>query len=220
MTLDGADLMRALAHPTRLALVEVLQLHENLTATEASELLGITPTNCAFHLRAMGRYGLVEEVGKGPGRRRPWRLAVRSLGFSDVQPDAESTAAARALSDVIVDQWLNRIRRVQADRDDEPDEWREVFGGSHSIAFGTADEVAEMIVDIRAILGRYDDRLRQRRSRPADSRAVELLLFAQPYESELPSSDQPPASGRSHGSGQPPASGVKPAKRGRARPAS
>jgi hypothetical protein len=38
-----------------------------------------------------------------------------------------------------------------------------------------------MITDIQAVLGRYDDRLRHHRRRPADGRAVELLLFAQPY---------------------------------------
>jgi DNA-binding transcriptional ArsR family regulator len=181
MTFDRADLMRALAHPTRLALLEVLQLHESLTATEASELLGVTPTNCAFHLRAMGRYGLVEEVGQGPGRRRPWRLVATSLGFSDVQPDEKSTIAARALSDVIIDQWLSRIRRVQADRHHEPPEWQEVFGGSHSIVFGTRAEIEEMMADLRKVLDRYDSRLRHNRGRPADGRAVELLLFAQPY---------------------------------------
>jgi DNA-binding transcriptional ArsR family regulator len=181
MTSDRADLMRALAHPTRLALLEVLQLHESLTATEASELLAITPTNCAFHLRAMGRYGLVEEVGQGPGRRRPWRLVAKSLGFSDVQPDEKSTLAARALSDVLIEQWLNRIRRIQADRHHEPHEWQEVFGGSHSIVFASRAEIEEMLADIRAVLGRYDDRLRHDRGRPADGRAVELLLFAQPY---------------------------------------
>jgi DNA-binding transcriptional ArsR family regulator len=180
MTLDRADLMRALAHPTRLALLEALELHGSLTATQASELLDVTSTNCAFHLRALGRYGLVEEIGKGPGRRRPWRLATMSLSFSDVQPDEESTIAARALSDVLVDEWLNRIRRVQADRHREPPEWQEVFGGSRGIVVGTRVEIAEMVADIRAVLGRYDERLRQQRH-PPDGRAVELLLFAQPY---------------------------------------
>ena len=175
-----AELMRALAHPTRLALLEVLQLHESLTATEASEQIGVTPTNCAFHLRALGRFGLVQEVGTGPGRRRPWQLVRTALTFSDVQPDEGSTLAARALSDVMVDQWLDRTRRVQADRHHEPDEWREVFGGSQTIVFGTPAEVAEMVADIRTILGRFDDRLRGRR-RPAGSRPVELLLFTQPY---------------------------------------
>jgi DNA-binding transcriptional ArsR family regulator len=184
MALQSAELMRALAHPTRLALVEVLSMHESLTATQASELIGVSPTNCAFHLRVMGRHGLVAEVGRGPGRQRPWRLVDTALGFSDVQPDAETSVAARALSNVLVSHWLDRIRRVQADRHLEPAEWQEVFGGSQNIVFGTLAEVAEMITEIRSVLSRYDDRLRAQRRRPATGRAVELLLFAQPYVPE------------------------------------
>ena len=152
MPLQRADLMRALAHPTRLALVEVLSLHDSLTATQASELIDVTPTNCAFHLRVMGRHGLVQEVGRGPGRQRPWRLVETALGFSDIQADDETSFAARALSDVLISHWLERIRRVQADRHLEPPEWQHVFGGSQSIVFGTLTEVEEMIADIRAVL--------------------------------------------------------------------
>jgi DNA-binding transcriptional ArsR family regulator len=192
MTLDRAELMRALAHPTRLALVELLSVHDSLTATHASELLGVTPTNCAFHLRVLGRHGLVKELGRGPGRRRPWQLVQTALRFSDVQTDEESSVAARTLSNVLVNHWLERIRRVQADRQLEPPEWQEVFGGSQSIVFGTLAEVEEMIADIRAVLGRYDDRLRARRRRPATGRAVELLLFAQPYVAADRGKSSPP----------------------------
>lgn len=180
LTLTDAAVMRALAHPTRLALLEQLEIHESLTATQASALIGVSPTNCAFHLRALGTCGLVEEVGAGPGRRRPWRLTERSLAFSDVQADHEATLAARALSNVIVSQWLDRIRRVQADRHLEPTQWQQVFGGSRAVVIATSDEVHQMLVDIRAILSRHDSRLRTRGRLPAGAREVELVLFAQP----------------------------------------
>src|ERR1700750_2999656 len=61
--------MRALAHPLRWALLEELTHAGPLTATQASELLGETPANCAFHLRTLAKYGLVEEAAAraGPG---------------------------------------------------------------------------------------------------------------------------------------------------------
>jgi DNA-binding transcriptional ArsR family regulator len=179
--LQGAAAMRALAHPTRVALMEALRLHETLTATEASALIGVTPTNCAFHLRALARFGFVEEVGAGPGRRRPWRALDVPLAFSDVQDDEQAGAAARALSDVLIRHWLGRLQAAQATRDTQPRDWQDVFGGSQTVAHATVDEVREMVFDIRAVLGRYDDRLRDPRARPAGSRPVELLLFAQPY---------------------------------------
>ncbi len=63
--------MRALAHPLRWALLEALQHAGTLTATQAGEILGETPANCAFHLRTLAKYGLVEEAGgakAGSGR--------------------------------------------------------------------------------------------------------------------------------------------------------
>jgi hypothetical protein len=38
-----------------------------------------------------------------------------------------------------------------------------------------------MVADIRAVLGRYDDRLMDAAARPEGSRPVEVLVFAQPY---------------------------------------
>ncbi|GIF66260.1 transcriptional regulator [Asanoa ishikariensis] len=179
--LQGAAAMRALAHPTRIALMEVLRVHDTLTATEASALIGQTPTNCAFHLRALSRFGFVEEVGTGPGRRRPWRALDVPLAFSDVQDDEQSRAAARALSDVLVRHWLERVQSAQASRYAEPAEWQDVLGGSGTVVYGTVDEVREMVTDIRAVLSRYDDRLRDASARPEGSRSVELLVFAQRY---------------------------------------
>src|ERR1700728_488216 len=68
-----APTMRAMAHPVRLALLEALGRHEPLTATEAAEVVGESPSACSFHLRMLAKYGLVEDAGGGSGRRRPWR---------------------------------------------------------------------------------------------------------------------------------------------------
>jgi len=65
--------MRAMAHPVRLALLEALGRREPLTATEAAEIVGESPSACSFHLRMLAKYGLVEDAGGATGRRRPWR---------------------------------------------------------------------------------------------------------------------------------------------------
>ena len=61
--------MRALAHPLRMQLIEAIGQSDTrtLTATQASELLGESPANCAFHLRTLAKYGFVEEAGGGRG---------------------------------------------------------------------------------------------------------------------------------------------------------
>lgn len=63
--------MRALAHPVRLALIEILGVTRTLTTAQVSEMLGESPANCAFHLRTLDKYGFVREAGGGRGRERP-----------------------------------------------------------------------------------------------------------------------------------------------------
>src|ERR1051326_5509959 len=67
---------RALAHPLRLTLIELLTREGSLTATEAAELTGESPASCSFHFRQLAKYGFVEDAGGGHGRERPWRRSV------------------------------------------------------------------------------------------------------------------------------------------------
>src|SRR5215467_6271900 len=53
LNLTDPRAMRALAHPMRIALIELLGVEGTITATQASEILGESPANCAFHLRTL-----------------------------------------------------------------------------------------------------------------------------------------------------------------------
>ena len=91
--ITDARAMRALAHPVRLALLEALAHAGTLTATQASELLGESPANCAFHLRTLAKYGYVVEAGGGRGRERPWRRAHTALHITSEQDDPTAPGA-------------------------------------------------------------------------------------------------------------------------------
>ncbi len=67
---SDARTMRALAHPVRIALLEMLSLEGAMTATEIGERISESPTTCSFHLRQLAKYGFVEEAGGGKGRAR------------------------------------------------------------------------------------------------------------------------------------------------------
>jgi DNA-binding transcriptional ArsR family regulator len=175
--------MRAIAHPTRLALLELLGRHEQLTATEAAELVGESPTNCAFHLRTLAKYGFVEEAGAGPGRRRPWRRSHLGFSFDDSGgADAETDQAAQVLADLLWDGWLRGLRLVRNTRRRFGQPWREVTSGSQYLAYLTPAEAAEFNAELQRLFDRHRDRLGHPERRPENTVAIEYLLFSYPQQ--------------------------------------
>jgi DNA-binding transcriptional ArsR family regulator len=174
--------MRALAHPVRLALLDALGIHGPLTATEAGEAIGESPTTCSFHLRQLAKYGYVEEAGRGAGRRRPWRLAHVGLRFTDVHDDPATATAASTLDGVMRERRIGRMRAGMDARARHPREWQEVTGASQFLLHVTPDELRALDDELTALLTRHRDRIADPAARPSGSRPVELLVFAYPVE--------------------------------------
>src|SRR5260221_5526260 len=88
--------LRALAHPARIAIMQHLALEGPATATECADIAGMSPSACSYHLRALAKYGFVEEVPSvGLDRRhRTWRAPATGLPLG--QHTARPGAARRA----------------------------------------------------------------------------------------------------------------------------
>jgi DNA-binding transcriptional ArsR family regulator len=185
--------MRALAHPTRLALLEVLTLHGPLTATQAGELIGESPSSCSFHLRSLAQHGFVEETGEGRGRQRPWRRVDVGTNMSGPPyDDPQTEIAARALSGMFLDRDLAQLRQARANEDQLDPEWGEQQRHVEALAWVTAEELAELNEVLSDLLFRYRDRLDDPSRRPVGARAVALLYFAYNAELTQPSSGSRP----------------------------
>jgi predicted transcriptional regulator len=177
--LADAKAMRALAHPVRMALLELFAYHQTLTATQASELLGESPANCAFHLRTLAKYGFVREAGGGRGRQRPWTLTDRSLHISQNQDDPQAALAAGELGRALLDRWLSRAREVHGAAGRVPG-WETAAGWALMYLFLTADETKSLRAEIGQLLSRYEPRYADPALRPAGALPVEWAVFAAP----------------------------------------
>lgn len=175
--------MRALAHPTRLALIEVLTVHGPMTATEASEHVGETPSSCSFHLRTLARHGFVDDTGDGTGRQRPWKLRHLGTSFArDPNDDPGTRIAARSLADLFLDRQLARFRHS---RDSElPVEWRSNVTANETMTWLTPDEAHDLTNEISTIMMRYRERITDPTTRPPGSRPVETVHLSFPTDSE------------------------------------
>jgi DNA-binding transcriptional ArsR family regulator len=182
--------MRALSHPVRIALIEMLSLEGPMTATEVGERIGESPTTCSFHLRQLAKYGFVEEAGGGKGRARPWRMT--SIGQNIPTPrDPESEVAASALLRIIRSRELDRLQTWLETETTYPREWRVAAGSGEYLFYLTAEELKQLNDELLAILRpRALERLADPSKRPPGSVPVEMLVFSYPLRPPGPDIDQ------------------------------
>jgi len=184
LRVSDPKMVRALAHPVRMALLEAMERGElpTITATQASELLGESPANSAFHLRTLAKYGFLEEAGGGRGRERPWRLTFRGMEIMPPWQDTESRVAVEALATVWVDRWLDRARTMLRRVLGHPPEWQEAAIASQRVLYLTAAEAAQLAADMHQLWDRFGDRRDDPARRPPGSLPFELLAFGYPAE--------------------------------------
>jgi hypothetical protein len=186
LDLTDPKAMRALAHPLRWALLEALSHAGTLTATQASEMLGESPANCAFHLRTLAKYGFVEEAGGGKGRERPWRQAYGRMSWQARRGDEQFRLAGQALNQVWLDRVLSRARRSLAATTSWPEGFEDDLGGSTSMLYVTPDEARELYAELMKTVERtigQERRFTERRDpahRPPGAVPVEFVLLGYP----------------------------------------
>jgi predicted transcriptional regulator len=182
VTLTDAKAMRAVAHPVRMALIELFGYHETLTATQASDLLGESPANCAFHLRTLAKYGFVEEAGGGRGRERPWRLRYRGLELAPPWQDTETRLAAHAVASIWIDRWLARARDRLMRIISYPPAWQEATLASQMDLYLTAQEAKDLGAAMHELVKPYQPRRDDPSLRPPGHAHFELMLFGYPLD--------------------------------------
>lgn len=175
-----AKTMRALAHPLRVALLDVLRRDGEVTATRAAELLGESPGNMSWHLQTLAKYGFVEETGQGRGRVRPWRLTSGSRRFeTGIATDAETTSAAEALERTFAARTFDQLRDWWSQRLAYPMKWRRAAFTTDKICFLTAEELESVMDEITAIYDRYSDR-DSKENRPPKALPVHVYAHGHP----------------------------------------
>jgi len=179
--LRDAAVMRAMAHPARLAILEYLGRGNEATATECAEVCGLSPSATSYHLRALARFGLIEEApSRGDGRERVWRSATGGIFIGDdVARAPENLPAAVALMDVWFTRELRRAREWMLRADGtEPKEWTDGAAFTGSALVMTAAELAEVTSAVLALLEPYGRH--HRKNPPADARRVTSVFVAFP----------------------------------------
>ena len=161
-----------------------------MTATEAGERIGETPTTCSFHLRQLAKYGLVEEAGGGKGRARPWRVTSIGYSLSAVHDDPEAEIASNAVLRLWRERTFGRYQTWQATKATYPRRWREAASDNEYLLYLTAEELDQLNQELTdLLLPRYRERITDPSLRPPGAVPVELLTFSYPIS--LPDAGEP-----------------------------
>ena len=175
MELTDPRAMRAMAHPLRLALMDLLTQEGTATATRCAEVLGESQASCSFHLRQLAKYGYVEQVASEDKRSRPWRIKARAQSWSDVQDDAETEIAARELTRVYLEREVRKLLTYERTSQSYDVEWRRSAGMSGADAWVTPEELAGLMSKITELFRTFQDRITDPSQRPDGARLVRLF---------------------------------------------
>jgi DNA-binding transcriptional ArsR family regulator len=174
--------MRALAHPVRLAILELLHEHGTGTATECAAEVGESPQACSYHLRSLARWGLIAKAPSEDGRETRWQLAARRITFSGGPASPAAEAAAAALKATVLDRDRRLVDEFLVREHELSKEWRDAASFLTGSVYATAEEVEELAQRVLELLKPYERSARA--DRPDGSKRVHFLFRAIPKVGE------------------------------------
>jgi Helix-turn-helix domain len=164
--------LRALAHPVRWKLIDVLASEGTVTVTRCAQLLGESTATCSYHLGILAKYGYITRVAGREWREKPWRLVSPDLDLSSSGLDREGTAASRAAAVAFLDYEMTLLKESLNRSEHEPSQWP-ATKIMRATAWVTAEESREAAAEVQKVLDKYSQR--GKGSRPPGAREVRLF---------------------------------------------
>ncbi|MGC0370688.1 helix-turn-helix domain-containing protein [Microbacterium sp. SLBN-111] len=158
-----AGALRALAHPLRVRLYELLSQYGPQTASGLAALTGESTGATSYHLRALAKHDLIREVaGRGTARERWWERPKGAVTL--VNPEMATTPSGRAVMEAVHSETLT-LRQQQlmsfvTHGWDEDEEWFDKSLISTASARLTVEQMAELGDRLQSIIAETVDRYR------------------------------------------------------------
>lgn len=159
-----AGALRALAHPLRVKIYDILSQYGPQTASSLAERLGESSGSTSYHLRALAKHDLIKEVAdRGSGRERWWERPVGGVSFAN--EEAVKTPSGRAATQIVMSEFF-KLRQEQLmhfiDRglNAEEPEWQDGSMISTATARLTPEQSQELSKKIMALIDGAVDKYR------------------------------------------------------------
>ncbi|GAB3743618.1 helix-turn-helix domain-containing protein [Amycolatopsis oliviviridis] len=155
--IDGR-LLRALSHPLRVRILELLREDGPATASGLGKRLGESSGTTSWHLRQLAEYGLVTEEPERGNRRDRWWKAVHEgdrLQGRDFIRDPDLAGPFSTYAHTMVEQRHAAEAQFVAEMREWSDEWIDKVSFHDSPLSLTPDEAAALSDEILDVIKRY-----------------------------------------------------------------
>lgn len=106
-----AGALKALAHPLRVRMYDLLADRGSATASQLAEKVGESSGTTSYHLRLLAKHGFIEEdPDRGNRRDRYWKVRGYNLEASALVDDPEAMADLRVAASEL---WRNYARQIE-----------------------------------------------------------------------------------------------------------
>lgn len=176
--------LRALAHPLRVRIYDILSSYGPQTASSLAERLGESSGSTSYHLRALAKHDLIREApDRGTGRERWWERPVGGVSFAN--PDAMTTPAGRAATQVVMNEFLRGRNEqlldfVNRGISGEDEIWQEGTLISTATARLTPEQSKELALKIMALIDEAVDNYRDQTGENVRPVTIRADLFPLP----------------------------------------
>lgn len=176
--------LRALAHPLRVKIYDILSQYGPQTASSLAERLGESSGSTSYHLRALAKHDLIQEVAdRGSGRERWWERPVGGVSFSN--PDAIKTPSGRAATQVVMSEFLRQRQEQLLEFSErgliaEDPQWQDGSMISTATARLTPEQSKELARKIMALIDDAVDNYRNQTGENVRPVSIRADLFPLP----------------------------------------
>jgi DNA-binding transcriptional ArsR family regulator len=148
--------LKALAHPVRLKMLEMLRLDGPATSTTVAARLGMNTGTVSYHLRQLARHGFIEDdLGVGTRRDRWWRASHESTSIPSpgaATASEDDVRARQAYNHAVVLTQVARLQESLLERAELPRRWAAVTDDSDWTLWLTPRQARELMDKVHDVL--------------------------------------------------------------------
>lgn len=176
--------LRALAHPLRVRIYDILSQYGPQTASSLAGMLGESSGSTSYHLRALAKHDLIHEAAdRGTARERWWERPIGGVTFADAE--AMKTPSGRAATQIVMGEFMrNRqqqlMRFVEDGLSGSGEAWREGSLISTATARLTPAQSKELSLKIMALIDDAVDTYRDQTGEDVRPVSIRADLFPLP----------------------------------------